>query len=369
MLDLRKWRGADPFLSAVQSMSCPIFVVERTPEGVFQFVHFSPELEKATGFDADAVCAGPIETVFPARMAELIADNYRAALESDTPIYLDEAHRLNDAETWWRTVLARAPDGAQGRARIVGVTSEITDVKLRESRLVSDLADLKMAHREVQMLAGLTVHDMRAPLANVISLTGIVLEGFRDLGDGKRDMILACRDVARSSIAAIDGMMQRVMSDHSAPFREDEIDLYRSCADIAGLVDPGQRLTITYPRQVVLTDAIVLHATLRNLMENAVRYARSQIDITIDEDPVALTITLSVMDDGPGVDAAIDPIAKAARAKGGAKCGYGLPTILKLLKSQGGSLSYIRRKDKPGAIFRAELPGRIHELASPAKSA
>lgn len=359
MVEFGVLRGSDSFLDTLRALKSTCFLVETCGDGGFRMAYISEELQRLTGIVLDDVADTRIDRLFPARMAAALAENYERALAADGPILFDEAHRLKAADTWWRTTLSRAPNGPSGQQRLVGFSCEISDIIAREARLVADRAELQLAHGDVQMLAGLTAHDMRAPLANVVSLLAIVLENFRDLGDGKRDMILTCRDVARSSIDAIDLLMDRIVPDPETETGAERVDLGQVCATVAALVDPAGALRITHPINQVESDPVVLHACLRNLMDNAAKHARSYIEISLEELDRHDLIRLSVRDDGPGIPEGTDPVALATRTSAPTRGGFGLAAILRLLESQGGKLTFVRNGAEPGVTFRADLPGRI----------
>jgi len=354
----------DPFFSTLDFIGSAIFVVDRVGRDRFRIAYLNAHYRKVSNLDMAAVTRAPIDEVFPPRIAQVLAGNYARALQQSEPYCYDELLAVDGRETWWRTTLSRAPGTARRPDRLVGAAVEVTDLKRKEIRLASEIADRTQSLSDVRTLAALSAHDLRGPLANVVSLTDIVLDGFSDLGDGKRDMIEACGDVARTSLKSLGDLMARVGEDGSDDVPPDRVDLSRLCRDLTAIADPAGRLAITSPEALVETDEVVLQVSLRNLMDNAARYTRGRIDIGLAEDRAQGTLMLTVADDGPGFSKDADPLGRALQARTDLSArGFGLGAVIRLLASRGGKLDHLRRPG-PGATMQVTLPGRILNPAS-----
>ena len=154
--------------------------------------------------------------------------------------------------------------------------------------------------------------------------------------------------------------MDRFRTDLPTGLPQDALDLHELCRGIVTLADPSGRLDIVHPAARVACDATVLAGAIRNLVDNAARYAAARIEIRLSTDPATGRLLVSVADDGPGVAAGADPIARArsgeTRADGR---GYGLGAIIRLLASRGGELRTAPSRLGGGATFEIVLPGRI----------
>ena len=340
----------------------PIFVVERATEDDFVIVYINKSYEDATGFSAKDMQGSSIRGALPKRSADLIIGNYLRCLSENAVISYEEALNLFGEEKYWRTSLKPVVSVPQGRARIVGSALDITKMRQFEIKQLDEIARLSDANEQIRSFAGLTAHDMRGPLANVISLTELVLNDFVDMGDRKREMIELCNDVAQKSLASIDEIMTHV---HAAELntggRNATFQFGHVCSDLAALIDPSSELTIDYPRAEVHVDKLVLELSLRNLVENASRFCKSRIAILLQEDCNKGMLTFIVSDDGAGFS--IDkifptdvPLNTPERADGR---GFGLRTVTKLVKSRGGHLRILPSVGSGGARVAITLPGHI----------
>jgi signal transduction histidine kinase len=105
---------------------------------------------------------------------------------------------------------------------------------------------------------------------------------------------------------------------------------------------------------VVRGDADGLRRVAINLIDNAVRHARSEVWVEVDTGTLAgrATVTLRVTDDGPGIPAAerervFDRFYRlaASRARESGGTGLGLPIVRDLVRAHGGT---VRLTDRPG---------------------
>ncbi len=360
MPDRRTDPVADPFFDTLDRIGSPIFVVERVGEADFRLVHLNRSFRTVADLDPCAMTSGPVREILPRRTADVLTANCLDVLSRSEPLCYDETQKFGDRTITWRTTLSRICPAPSGRDRIVGTAVPVSDLIERTEALAAEIAELRARHEELSTLARLAAHDMRAPLANVQSLTEMVLEGHWDPDDGKAEMIRACRDVAETALASIGTLMDRFRPGPPARRPEEALDLDRTCCSIVTLADPAQRLETTWPAARLVCDSTVLTLALRNLVDNAARFASARIDIALSTDPATGHLVLAVADDGPGLPAGVDPLRQAlageTREDGR---GYGLGAVMSLLGSRGGELRVAPSRLGGGATFEIVLPGRI----------
>ena len=130
---------------------------------------------------------------------------------------------------------------------------------------------------------------------------------------------------------------------------------------VAAAGDPRIDATAVRPVQVA-GNRDQLARAVQNLMDNAVRHARSRITVTLAEDRGAAQLTVG--DDGPGVpEADAERIFERftrlddARAAGTGGAGLGLAIARGIAARHGGSL-VLERSESTGARFVLRLPRR-----------
>ncbi len=102
---------------------------------------------------------------------------------------------------------------------------------------------------------------------------------------------------------------------------------------------------------------------MRNLLDNAVRHARSTVWVETLEEHGSAVVT--VADDGPGIppehrERIFERFHRLdeARSRPEGGTGLGLAVVRAIVESHGGTVAVVDDPRFPGASFRIELPGR-----------
>ncbi len=149
----------------------------------------------------------------------------------------------------------------------------------------------------------------------------------------------------------------------------DELDLHSTTVDLDELVLevsaalPSARVTLdatgVRPAQVI-GDPDLLEQVVRNLVQNAVRYASRQVQLRLDIE--AEQVVLTVDDDGPGIplerrDEAFRRFARleAARDRDSGGVGLGLAIVAGIVEAHAGSIE-VDCAPIGGARLRVRLP-------------
>lgn len=245
------------------------------------------------------------------------------------------------------------------------VTSEIHS--MREALLATQMA-LGREQRLTDLggVIAATAHELGTPLATIKLVSG-ELEG--DLADTPelrddarliREQADRCRDILRSmGRAGKDDLHLR-----QAPFAA----LIREAAERHA--DRGKTVHVEAgPQGLRATENLIVERRpetihgLRNLIQNAVDFARSEVRIELSWD--GDTVTVRISDDGPGFAPQVlarigDPFmrhrAGASRRPGYDSMGLGLFIAKTLLERSGAELSFANRRDGAGAVVTLRWP-------------
>ena len=228
------------------------------------------------------------------------------------------------------------------------------------------LASLETSVDRQRRFVADAAHEMRTPLAGMTTtlevarthpqtsqtLVGDLLAGHRRLARLVNDLLI---------LAAVDGQ---------APQRAEPVDLAGVITDCSRRPAPdGITLCLGYlDRVFVLGDETQLSRVVSNLVDNALRYAASAVELSMRQDGGHAVI--SVSDDGPGIPAADrsriwERFARLdddrSRASGGT--GLGLAMVRELTVAHAGTASVAGTQQGPGATLLVRLPvitaGRI----------
>jgi two-component system heavy metal sensor histidine kinase CusS len=125
---------------------------------------------------------------------------------------------------------------------------------------------------------------------------------------------------------------------------------------LAGSYD-DPRLQVTGVPVVVGIEGAVLERIVTPLIDNALRYARSSVVVTVLPGPV-----IEVGDDGPGVlpglrEAAFAPGGRLTPEDGHPGAGLGLSLVRRLARAAGGDVVLDSRPGGTGLVARVSLSG------------
>lgn len=160
-----------------------------------------------------------------------------------------------------------------------------------------------------------------------------------------------------------------------ARFDEGALRLDRTDVDLDDLLD-HERVRIARGAVTVVADLAparvsgdpgALSRVLRNVVDNAVRHARTQIRLSCGRlDTAAGGAWLEVSDDGPGVpldqrDRVLERFVRLdeARARDSGGSGLGLAIAVSLVRAHGGRVALLDPSPPPGLRVRVELPAQV----------
>lgn len=351
----------DRLIAWVDAIDVPMFLLVPEPGDRLEYAHANGAFGRATGIAPENLVGRTAAEVFPARTAARMDANHRQCLAASGPVSCEECVHLGAHATWWQTTLSK-PAGFDN-AVILGVAVTITERKARDFAAAEALAALTEKFDDLRLFSTMAAHDARSPLATVSDLIGIVLDGFKDMGDGKPELLRLVSETVREALTQITATLERGRGLRHGPATQARVDLDSLCGDIAAMVDPEMSLTIDTPELTVICDEVVVQIGVRNLMANAARFCRSRIAVEVREGQQPGQLVIDVVDDGPGLPdgTTLGDLTKRGENRDGSH-GFGLTSIAHLLGSRGGTLELCATSGHSalsGARFRMILPGRI----------
>lgn len=205
-------------------------------------------------------------------------------------------------------------------------------------------------------------HELRTPLARMRTELEV------DERDPARADVAATRRSQLEEIATlqrlVDDLLVLARSDAGASRRSAQVDL----GDV--VLDEVARRSTTAGGVTIVTDEVgdarvkgvesELRQVVANLLDNAVRYARSNVTVSLHQE--APSTVLVVADDGPGIppERRTDVFERftrldASRTAATGGTGLGLAIVSDLVGRHGGSVA-VGDADAGGARFTVELP-------------
>jgi two-component system OmpR family sensor kinase len=203
--------------------------------------------------------------------------------------------------------------------QLPGLPKELRSVGDHVNQLLERLSQSLDVERA---LAANAAHELRTPLTAARVRLQTALEH-----DLKRDEVLAALEALQILGHRTEKLLQLSRAESGASLTRAKIDLVQLAGTVAQEFwqDPrvNERLALKVPDQeppIALGDVDALAIALRNLVENALRYARGRVVIEVME-----PCTLSVRDFGPGVDPEqLRTLQQRHVRHGSNRAGYGL---------------------------------------------
>jgi signal transduction histidine kinase len=242
------------------------------------------------------------------------------------------------AEEWGAHDLDHRFDLGPARDELTGLAATLDGL----------LARIAASRRHEQRFASEVAHELRTPLAALQLRAELALAADGTSADEEREEALrAVVAQSRRLGEAIDALL--AMARH-------EIDPSVGSVDLVALASGLDDVEVVAAHGLPLAegDPDIVRRALMPLVDNARRYARSQVTIELDADTRYVRTT--VLDDGPGVDPEMgdrvfDPGVRGDGEHPGV--GLGLPLARRLARSCGGD---VRLGAAPGGSFVLELP-------------
>ena len=180
------------------------------------------------------------------------------------------------------------------------------------------------------------VHELRSPVAALSALAAAA----PTVPDAERRRLLLLALAAARDV-------ERILGDADVDsLRRERVDVGTLASAFRGA---GVRVSVAGPA-LVHGDPTRLRQVLANLVANGLRHG-TNVEVTVAE--LDGRVVVDVVDDGPGLDPAVDPFARGASAAG--STGLGLWLGRTIAEAHGGSLEHVPGTG-PGTRFRLALP-------------
>jgi signal transduction histidine kinase len=244
---------------------------------------------------------------------------------------------------------------ATGVPRDLPVPEARDEVRLLALTLNDMLLRLAEAGQRQRDLVSDTAHELRSPIASIRAQLEVALD-HPEGQDWAETAAGVLTDTLRLSRLAEDLLaLARLDEGGGRVPRAATLDLAELSATVAQRY-AGARVAVVVPvvvpageaaNALVAGDSGSLDRLLVNLIDNAVRYARSQVTVTVHVRPGDRCVVLAVTDDGPGIPAADTERAfgrftrlDAARSRDGEDpggAGLGLAIVRATARTHGGT--------------------------------
>ena len=343
-----------PDFSIYNAIGSPVFVLTEDAAGdvVYAFMN-AAGCRRLFCAPSDVIGKKAMD-IFPGRAAHVAYERQFAAWQTGAEASYEIPFAVGDENMWFLTRLTPQRDVTGLLTHYVGITQDITI----EKRLQQAQAMTATMSDEMEDFVRFAAHDLRSPIANVKTLTDMVRDGFVDMGDGKLELLQMIEDIAEGALDLVSDVLQQTTAVRTE-MRPTPFAFRTMCDNILATLDPARQHQVTVPDCVVEADATAVQIIVRNLVDNAIKYAGLEqiaLHINVTEASEA-RILITVADNGKGFD---DPSLAFLREEGSSeKSGFGLLGVRRLVRARGGKIRADHAPGGTGALIEVEIQGRL----------
>ncbi|WP_010232155.1 GAF domain-containing sensor histidine kinase [Gillisia marina] len=208
---------------------------------------------------------------------------------------------------------------------------------------------LKQKYQELEKFASVVSHDIKSPLANIISLTELLKVENQGKFDEETTQYLNYLNESSYSLRNyVDGILSFYRSEHILEKDYENVDLHNLLSGIAHLYDVANDVEIDYPETATLhhVNKAALTQVFLNLVSNALKYnSKDQRKIQITFKQTDTLYHFAVIDNGDGFSQEnsskifeLFTTLDTNDRDGNPGSGIGLATVKKLITSMGGTV-------------------------------
>lgn len=208
---------------------------------------------------------------------------------------------------------------------------------------------LKQKYQELEKFASVVSHDIKSPLANIISLTELLKVENQGKFDEETTQYLNYLNESSYSLRSyVDGILSFYRSENILEKDYENVDLHNLLSGIAHLYDVANDVEIDYPETATLkhVNKAALTQVFLNLVTNALKYNSKEIrKIQITFKKTEAYYHFAVIDNGDGFSEKdsskifeLFTTLDTNDRDGNPGSGIGLATVKKLINSMGGTI-------------------------------
>ncbi len=244
-------------------------------------------------------------------------------------------------------------------------TMNLFEFRKQKNKLYEVQKKLKQKYKELERFASLVSHDIKSPLANIISLSELLKDENKGKFDEETEQYLEFLVESSYSLRNyVDGILSFYRSDHVMEKDYVNVDLHKLLKGIVDLYQVSDDITITYPDDVMLhnVNKAALTQVFLNLISNALKYNNKderKVDIRFSRNEEYYFF--EVEDNGQGIPREkvkdifdLFTTLDNTDREGNTGSGIGLATVKKLIESMGGSIS-VESEPGEGSNFKFRI--------------
>ncbi len=224
---------------------------------------------------------------------------------------------------------------------------------------------LVQKNRELERFASIAAHDLKSPLANIMSAANLFTEIYASQIDTQGNLLIDSIEKSGQRLKMlVDGLLEFSKIDDLSIVTKSKVNLIKLTKDLTKLIGNKDNIKISLNTNLttIKTYPILLDQILINLFSNSLKYSNkkiAEIELCVSEN--SSHYLFIVKDNGPGISkkdqAAIFNLFQIASAEdqfGNKGNGIGLATVKKIIEKLGGKI-HVKSEEGKGAEFHFSI--------------
>ena len=337
-------------IALIDAIDTPVFVLESHKGGEPVYIGFNKCALDVSGFSRANIIGKTAKDVYPGTFGEVAYSYHAKVAATRQPLQYELTLPLAGEPRIVRTSLVPQSCDAGETQRIFGTSS----AQMVDQNELKDVAAMLAQNERAERFVSLAAHDLRSPLGNIKDLADMIREDFKDLGDGKLELLGMLENIAATTTELLTDILFHAQATDTTS-KLSTFDLLEMCHQIFDVLDPNHQHELSATAELVTMNKASAQIVIRNLLDNAIKHSpegKVRIEIVVS-DLGNNTIQIKVTDDGQGF-----PDPKLAFFDDGrfkSEFGFGLLGLQRLVTAQGGTIAAENQGN--GATVCVTLPG------------
>lgn len=248
---------------------------------------------------------------------------------------------------------------------LLAMAKQVTNLfeqRYQNYKLILLQEKLKERNEDLKKFARIVSHDLKSPLANIISLTELLEdENMGILNKESEQYIKYLKSSSYALKSYVDGLLSFYKSDELLKSRIEVILVQDIIKELKAITDPEQKVSfyIEGNSKTITTNKSALMQVLINLVTNAIKYNTNlNTEVKFDISENEIEYKLSVSDNGNGIpEEYLDKIFNlfsivgVEDKEGNIGTGIGLATVKKIIDSLGGEVKVLSKIGEGSTFF------------------
>lgn len=246
---------------------------------------------------------------------------------------------------------------------------QLFELRYQNFKLIQFQDKLKIKNEDLKKFASIVSHDLKSPLANIISLTELLEFGNDNKLDKESLQCLAYLKTSSNSLKNyIDGILEFYLSDNLLHCAQEQIDFELLILEVGKITETDNCIILSNAKNNVqlIANKAVLMQILINLITNAVKYSsKPEIRIEVSLSNKDDFYEFSVEDNSDGIPKKeiskifnLFSVTGVTDRFGNIGTGIGLATVKRLIQNLGGDI-HVSSKEGQGSTFTFTIAKKL----------